>query len=304
MIDRIIEIGDSVGKARLQQGRLILERHEDDDVAIALSDLATVILSGRHLSLSRAILAALTSAGVAIVLVGEDGLPVGQVLPLDQHTTQAQRFRAQADLSRPRCKRIWQSIIRAKITGQGRLLEQLHGTDSGLLAIVQQVRSGDPDNREAMAARRYWPRIFGDPDFRRRRDCDDQNRLLNYGYTIMRAAVARAISASGLHPGLGVHHHHRNDAFCLADDLVEPFRVLVDEEVFEIVGEWGPDLAIDRHVKQRLLGLLTERWRCQGEERGLLDIIARNARSLAQHILDADQPFVLTLPERLTAVSR
>ncbi len=297
MTDRIIEIGDSVARASLSNRQLLLKLLSGETVSIALRDLAAVILSGRHLTLSRALMAALSSAGVAVILVGEKGLPVGQILPLEQHSTQATRFRAQADLSRPRAKRIWQTLVRAKIDQQAALLEQLHADDAGLRELARQVRSGDPDNREAVAARRYWNRLFGDTSFRRRRDADDQNRLLNYGYAVLRAAVARAICAVGLHPGLGVHHHHRSDAFCLADDLIEPYRPLVDAEVVEIAGEYGNDVAIDRPVKTRLLGVLTERWLSDGEDRAILDLIARSARSLAATLLDREQIFQLSLPD-------
>jgi CRISPR-associated protein Cas1 len=163
--------------------------------------------------------------------------------------------------------------------------------------LARQVRSGDPDNREAVAARRYWNRLFDDSGFRRRRDGDDQNRLLNYGYAVLRAAVARAICAVGLHPGLGVHHHHRSDAFCLADDLIEPYRPIVDAEVVEIAGEFGTDAPLDRPVKARLLGVLTQRWISDGEDRAILDLIARSARSLAATLLDREQQFRLSLPD-------
>ena len=133
----------------------------------------------------------------------------------------------------PVCKRLWRQIVRAKIKAQAALLVELRGTDFGLGALVLRVRSGDPSNVEARAARRYWPHVFADLDFRRHRENEDQNILLNYGYAVLRAIIARAICAAGLHPSLGIHHHNRYNAFCLADDLMEPFRPAVDHAVAE-----------------------------------------------------------------------
>jgi CRISPR-associated protein Cas1 len=131
----------------------------------------------------------------------------------------------------PTRKRLWQQIVRAKIKAQGELLREIHGNDHGLIAMAARVRTGDQGNLEAQAARKYWGLVFGDSKFRRGSDKPDQNRHLDYGYTVLRAAVARALCAAGLHPSIGLRHKNRYDAFCLAADVMEPFRPLVDRRV-------------------------------------------------------------------------
>ncbi len=153
------------------------------------------------------------------------------LLPLVTHSLQAERFAAQARLAAPVRKRAWQQIVQAKITAQGRLLKERTHNDHGLDAIAKSVKSGDTANVEARAARIYWGKLFGETVFRRDADGDGLNACLNYGYAILRAVVARSLCGAGLHPSLGIHHHNRYDAFCLADDLMEPFRPLVDREV-------------------------------------------------------------------------
>lgn len=173
------------------------------------------------------------------------------------------------------------------------------GTDCGLFDLARTVRSGDPMNVEAQAAQRYWPMLFDDPDFLRRRFAPDQNRLLNYGYAVLRAAVGRAIVASGMHPSLGVHHHGRENPFCPADDLMEPYRPLIDDMVVRIVGEWGHDAPLDGHAKERLVGALHERLDHDGEWRTVFDWIARSAASLARILCREESGERLFFPEGL-----
>jgi CRISPR-associated protein Cas1 len=208
--------------------------------------------------------------------------PAGLLLPLVGHTTQQERFEAQAAAGLPLKKRIWGQIVRSKVERQGAVLLQAYGGDAGLGAMSRRVRSGDPGNSEALAAQRYWPRLFGDPAFRRRRDGAGPNALLNYGYAVLRAAVARAICASGLHPSLGLHHCNRYDPFCLADDLMEPFRPVVDTVVLSIVRERGAATPVDRESKIDILSVLSGRFDANGERRTLFDWLSCSAASLAR----------------------
>jgi len=243
-------------------------------------------------------LADLMQAGGAFVVCDDRHLPVGMMLPLTGHSIQAERFAAQAAAPLPVKKRLWKQIVRRKILAQADLLRQLRGDDHGLIAIARSVRSGDPSNREAVASRRYWPALFDDPTFRRRFDAPDVNRLLNYGYAVLRAVVGRAICAAGLHPSLGLHHHNHYDPFCLADDLMEPYRPLVDAAVVEHVGCYGHDAPLDRAGKEALLGAILSRYRADGEVRTLFDIAARTAVSLAKVFLK--QSSSLDYPKEFT----
>ncbi|MBZ0254251.1 MAG: type II CRISPR-associated endonuclease Cas1, partial [Candidatus Methylomirabilis sp.] len=220
-------------------------------------------------------------SGGAFVACDEKHLPVGMLLPIDAHFVQAERFARQAEAAFPVKKRLWKQVVQAKIRAQGRLLDALHGKDMGLLPMAGRVRSGDPDNLEAQASRRYWGALFDKPGFRRDRTAEDANRNLNYGYAVLRAIVARAVCAAGLHPSLGLHHHNRYDAFCLADDLMEPFRPVVDGAVVRWVRERGEGAPFDREAKARLLEALTGRFEAEGEARTLFDLAARAASSLA-----------------------
>ena len=165
---------------------------------------------------------------------------------------------------------MWQQFVKAKLEAQAQLLEYRSGTDYGLRALAAEVRSGDPENVEARGARLYWRALFGD-DFRRDREAEDLNRHLNYGYAVLRAITARAVCAAGLHPSLGIHHHNRYDAFCLADDVMEPFRPLVDRVVVNLNDRLGPDLPMDRDAKRALLLNLLERYEFEDETRSLFD---------------------------------
>ena len=159
------------------------------------------------------------------MLCGSDYLPTAWLWPVDGHHVQALRMRCQLGASRPLCKRLWQVVVKAKISQQKNVLDLLQFCDGGLGSLARRVKSGDPDNVEAQAARRYWPLLFG-KEFRRERYGPFPNPFLNYGYTVLRAAMARAVVSAGLHPSLGIHHHNRANPMCLVDDLMEPFRAV------------------------------------------------------------------------------
>jgi CRISPR-associated protein Cas1 len=218
------------------------------------------------------------------VVVCDDGyMPVGMMLPLGANALQTQRIRTQLDASLPLRKRLWKGIVQDKIRAQALTLELREGADAGLRALAARVQSGDRQNAESTAAQRYWPRLFGDPLFRRRREAPDQNRLLNYGYAVVRAAVGRSICATGLHASVALHHRHRENAWALADDLIEPYRTLVDDEVAEIVGSFGGDVALDPTIKRRLIGVLHERiYGGPSESRTALDWIGRTGSTRPQ----------------------
>ena len=225
-------------------------------------------------------IADLQAAG-ARVLVNASASP----FVIGKHDFRIELFAAQARARPTLRKRLWRQLVRSKIRAQAAALESLYGTDAGLRRLVARVRSGDPSNVEARAARRYWPRLFADGSFRRNPDNQDQNLLLNYGYAVLRAIVARAVCAAGLHPSLPLHHHNRYNAYCLADDLMEPFRPTVDRAVVDYVAERGPVTLIDGPAKQHIIGELTGRYLIDGQQRTIFDVAARLAVSLADAFL-------------------
>jgi CRISP-associated protein Cas1 len=295
MINRILDFSEAPARLRVRYAQLIVQRQEQPEVSVPLADLAVIVVAHPQVSFTQAVLSGLAHAGGVFVTCDRCNLPVGMMLPLACHHTQAERFAAQARSPLPTCKRLWQQIVRAKLRAQAALLCELHDCDFGIGALVGRVHSGDPSNVEARAARRYWPHVFSDLTFRRQRDNEDQNLLLNYGYAVLRAIVARAICAAGLHPSLGLHHHNRYNAFCLADDLMEPLRPTVDHAVVEYMTTHDEPYGLDAASKLAIIGELTGRYELRGEQRSLFDVAARMASSLADVFLGTGTE--LDLPE-------
>ncbi|MBN2170599.1 MAG: type II CRISPR-associated endonuclease Cas1 [Candidatus Krumholzibacteriota bacterium] len=280
MTDRILDFSREGAFLHLRQANLIIERREQDEVSVPLSDLGVVVVSHPQVSLSKSLLSAMVENGSAFVVCDEKHLPVGMLLPLQANSVQTERLAQQTRASLPTKKRLWQQLVREKILAQGRLLESLHGKDYGVGLMAKRVQSGDPANMEAQAARRYWAHFFGQDGFRRNPGGEGLNSLLNYGYAILRAMVARAVAATGLHPSIGLHHHNRYNAFCLADDLMEPYRPLVDHAAYQLTKEKGEDVSLSQESKGRLLSALTGRYSADGEERTLFDWFSKCASSL------------------------
>lgn len=297
MNNRILDISDTAIRLSVSDGALLLEPEDQKPVRVAFSDMAIVIASHPHGRYTHAALAGLAEAGAIFVACDGKHLPVGMMIPLQGNFVQGERFVRQADVSVPIRKRAWQAIVRAKIIAQAQLLVRLGRPEPGLLELAKQVRSGDPENIEAQAARRYWPLVFPDGDFLRNREAGDMNRHLNYGYAVLRAITARAICGAGLHPGLGLHHHNRYDAFPLADDLMEPFRPIVDEVVAAIRDSDGPEAPMEKEQKGQILRHLSSPFEADGESRTLFDWISQVASSLvkvnAQEIEEIEIPDIV-----------
>jgi CRISPR-associated protein Cas1 len=184
-------------------------------------------------------------------------MPIGLHLPLEGNTTQSERTQAQIEASLPLKKQLWQQTIQAKITNQAYVLKNCRNeVVKNMLAWAKDVKSGDSDNLEARAAAYYWANMFRDIEgFRRGREGIPPNNLLNYGYAVLRAVIARSLVSSGLFPALGIHHHNRNNAYCLADDIMEPYRPFVDKLVAEIVDSGEDYQELTKNVKMKLLGI-------------------------------------------------
>jgi CRISPR-associated protein Cas1 len=219
-----------------------------------LEDIGLLVLDAPSTTYTHAVITQVLASGAAILPCAGDHHPCGLFLP-QNNSLQTARINQQAAASTSLRKRLWKQIVQCKIRNQAHAIAADHPSRVALLQMIPRVRSGDVTNVEAHAARRYWPVMFG-KDFRRARDGDPPNGLLNYGYMVMRASIARAICGAGLHPSLGLHHHNRSNPFCLPDDLLEPFRPVVDRKVKEL---WESGVSgVDRATKIDLLGLLTE----------------------------------------------
>jgi CRISPR-associated protein Cas1 len=298
MIRKTVEFSTPGTRLSVAHRQLVIERPDQPKATLPIEDLGVVIVDDVRASYTQAVFIELLAAGATVMVTGRDHLPVGMMLPLDAHHILTERHRAQVESSEPVKKRTWQALIRCKIAQQGAMLIYFTGDHYGLLPMSRRVRSGDPDNLEAQAAQRYWQRLFG-KDFRRDRDADGINALLNYGYAIVRAAIARAIVAAGLIPSLGVFHHNRGNPFCLADDLLEPYRPFVDWRVKLLVKERDAgDLSLDdRSIRAGLLSIFNETILIDGRRMPLLLAFHASAASLCRALTEG--ALGLALPEGL-----
>jgi len=244
MVGRVVEVATDGRHLAVDRGFLTVAEKGAEVGRVPLDDLAAVIANAHGLTYSNNLLVTLAARGVPVVLCGPNHRPVALVWPVDGHHAQAGRMSDQAHASAPLKKRLWQQIVQAKILAQGATLAGVGAEAGGFRLLARKVRPGDPDNVEAEAARRYWPLLLG-PDFRRDTDGGGLNGLLNYGYAVLRAATARAVMAAGLHPSLGLMHSNRGNAMVLIDDLMEPFRPLVDREVHRLKGEGAVEVTTE-----------------------------------------------------------
>ncbi|MFQ5784264.1 MAG: type II CRISPR-associated endonuclease Cas1 [Alphaproteobacteria bacterium] len=241
MIGRVVEIAEDGRHLSLSRGFMRVEAGGAEVGRVALDDIAVVLANAHGLTYSNNLLVTLAERGVAVVLCGANHGPVAWLWPVSGHHAQTARMHAQVAATRPLGKRLWQALVVAKIVQQAAVLAAAGKPSGGVAALARKVRSGDPANVEAQAARRYWPLLLGS-DFRRDRARPGVNALLNYGYTVLRAATARAVVSAGLHPSLGVHHRTRSDPFCLASDLMEPFRPIVDLAAARLAADGAEEL--------------------------------------------------------------
>lgn len=240
--------------------------------SIPIEDVGLVMLDHPQITISQSLLGALLENNVAVVTCDSRHHPAGLLLPLEGHHTQAVQMRTQIAASEPLKKQLWQQIVVGKIKNQATLLERLGKPFAPMLTYAKNVKSGDPDNYEARAAVHYWAHIFPkEQGFRRDRDGDAPNHLLNYGYAILRALVARAIVGAGMLPALGIHHHNKYNAFALADNLMEPYRPFVDAIVCQIVNGKKPYDELTKDHKAQLLTIATVDVKFRGERSPLLN---------------------------------
>ena len=251
-MERIVDIASEGLFLSVHRGFLVVEKDGAEQGRIALDDIGGLIAHAHGLVWSNNVFVRLSERGVPVVLCGPTHRPVSLLWPLEGHYLQGARMRQQVAISRALSKQLWRQIVSAKIRMQGAVLSREGHSAGAFDLLARKVKSGDPENVEAQAARRYWRLLFG-REFTRDRQADGVNGLLNYGYTVLRAIVCRAICAAGLHPTFGIFHSNRANGFALADDLMEPYRPLVDHFVNALLAD-GVD-EVSSEAKRRLATL-------------------------------------------------
>ncbi len=249
---------------------------------VPIEDIGVVVLDNRQITITQGAIEAMLENNCAIITCDGSHLPVGLMLPLCGNTTQSERFREQIDASLPLKKQLWQQTVQCKIHNQAAVLKQTRGAVvKNMLAWENDVRSGDTDNLEGRAAAYYWKNMFPDvADFTRDRDGVAPNNLLNYGYAILRAVVARSLVASGLLPTLGIHHHNKYNAYCLADDIMEPYRPYIDLLVTSITAKFGYPEELTTELKRELLVIPVLDVVIGGQRSPLMTAVAQTTASL------------------------
>ena len=256
---------------------------EETTASVPIEDMGVLVMEHLQITITQALMAALVENNVAIITCNEQHMPVGLYLPLDGHNLQTERFREQLNASEPLRKQLWQQTVQQKIRNQAALLSKRGLDCKNMAKWVQDVHSGDATNIEGRAAVFYWKNVFPSiPDFVRGQEEAPPNNLLNYGYAIVRAMVARALVASGLLPTLGIFHHNRYNAYCLADDIMEPYRPYVDEVVLGMLNWTIPYDKLTELHKKELLSLPVTEVVIEGHRSPMQLAILRTAQSLQQ----------------------
>ena len=256
MIKRIIDISDGA-YVHLKNQQLVIEKQSEIVGQVPIEDLGILILQHPAIVLTQQLIVACQKNKVVIVFCDEKHLPYSLILPIGEgHTLHNKILKQQMAISEPTRKRLWQKIVQHKIKQQEQTLVMLNKVSTRLSFLSTQVKTGDSGNCEAIAAQAYWKLLFGKA-FKRDADLDGVNSLLNYGYAIIRAAVARSVCGAGLHPTIGLFHTNQYNSLCLADDLMEPFRPWVDYVVYQMAST-NSEVTINQQSKQALLGLMSE----------------------------------------------
>ncbi len=268
----------------VEKSNLTERLKKEATTTIPIEDIGVVLLDHQQITLTQGLLAHLLECNCAVITCDSHHLPIGLQLPLEGNTTQSERFRDQIEASLPLKKQLWQQTIQQKIANQAAVLNQKRGLEvKNMMRWVNEVKSGDTENVEGKAAAFYWKNMFPDvPGFTRGREGIAPNNLLNYGYAILRAIVARSLVASGLLPTLGIHHHNRYNAYCLADDIMEPYRPYVDRLVIQTMRQY-PDIEdLTPNLKRSLLTIPTIEVRINGQRSPLMVAASQTTASLAR----------------------
>lgn len=283
MIKRTLYFG-SPAYLKTKSEQLIVELHDTGEVRTAvIEDIGLMILDHQQITITQALMAKLLQNNVALVTCDETHHPVGLMFNLEGNSLQSQKFQFQIEASVPLKKQLWQQTVEAKLLNQAAMLVRERVECSYLLKLAGNVKSGDIENCEAQGAAYYWKRIFPEfLEFRRDRDGAPPNNLLNYGYAILRAIVARSLVGSGLLPTLGIFHRNQYNAYCLADDIMEPYRPFVDKVVCQIIRGNGRFLEMTPSMKKSLLEIPAMDVLIDGQKSPLMNAVQRTTAGLAR----------------------
>ncbi|MDB5281895.1 MAG: CRISPR-associated endonuclease Cas1 [Bacteroidota bacterium] len=289
MIKRTLYFGNPahlyMRKAQLciSYGRKNETDEEDKVISIPIEDIGVVVLDHEQITISHSLIANLLDNNAALITCNNTHHPTGLMLPLSVNTTQTEKFKAQIEASEPLKKQLWAQTVIAKLKNQSRVLQQQGKDDAAewLVSFTKEVKSGDTDNHEARGAAIYWQNIFDkELNFRRSRDGRPPNNLLNYGYSILRAIVARGLVGSGMLPTFGIFHRNKYNAYCLADDIMEPYRPYVDQIVLQIIARGLPYTELSKELKAKLLELPAVNIMIENESSPLMVGLQRTTASL------------------------
>ncbi len=283
MIKRTLYFGNPA-YLKTANEQLVIEMHDSgESKSSPIEDIGLLILDHQQITITQALMAKLLANNTAIITCDHTHHPTGMWLSLDGHTLQSQKFQAQIEATVPLKKQLWQQTVMCKIENQAALLALQREENKLMLTYSREVKSGDSENHEAKAAAYYWKRVFPDfLEFRRERYGPPPNNLLNYGYAILRAMVARGLTASGLLPTLGIHHRNQYNAYCLADDIMEPYRPFVDKVVCQIIRGNGKFLEMTPNMKKALLEISSMDVIIDGQKSPLMNAVQRTTASLAK----------------------
>ena len=269
----------------VEKNDTLSENFKTDSVrTIPIEDIGVIVIDNKQITFTSGLMEALLDNNCAVITCDSRSMPQGLMLPLEGNTTQSERFTAQIEASLPLKKQLWQQTVVAKIENQACVLKTCRNAEvRNMQKWVGDVRSGDADNLEGRAAAYYWKNMFPEiENFTRGREGVPPNNLLNYGYAILRAIVARALVASGLLPTLGIHHHNRYNAYCLADDIMEPYRPFVDKLVVEIVDSGADIENLSKEIKAKLLQIPVLDVKINGQRSPLMIAAGQTTASLAK----------------------
>lgn len=295
MIKRIIDISDQA-YLHITNKQLSVDKNGQTVAKIAIEDLGILILQHPAITLTQSVITLCQQNNVAILFCDERHLPLSVTLPLwSGHSLHTKILKGQIASKIPRRKRLWQQIVKTKISEQATTVEQAGMQSNKLRRLAEKVKSGDPENIEAQAAQDYWKRLMGDK-FRRDTGAEGVNSVLNYGYSIMRAMVARSLVGTGLHPAIGLHHKNQYNGLCLADDIMEPFRPWVDA-IIQREALSNTKIEVTKKAKQQLLGMLSQSVLYDGKKMPLMVAVHHLVAQLKYSLTEKYKP--LCYPKRL-----